>query len=176
MGSLPTIPWCPHQLARAGSGGGRPAQLTESRVPRALPNHFSEQRAGIHMMVTFGKPHVKAEYTWWNYTPTTILNPWWLLTIIAKKPNYFSKPIMLRKQWVWHRVCVCKPQRAYGAGQDRGRKGRGNDQTTLVRAHPKPKHAGKFNNNWTITSWILPYRSEIQRRFISRFYFFPNRT
>lgn len=33
----------------------------------ALPNHFPEKRAGIRMKVTSGKPHLKVEYTWWNY-------------------------------------------------------------------------------------------------------------
>lgn len=129
-GPLPTIPWCPHRLAKAGSGSRRPAQLIQPRVPRALPNHFSEKRAGIRKTVSSGKPHLKAEYTWWNYTPTTILNHWRLLTVMAKKPNY-----------VWENSecgteCVCKPQIAYGAGQDGAEK----DKDMIRQLWPKPIH------------------------------------
>lgn len=118
VGSLPTISGGPHQPARAGSGSGRPAWPTQSRVPWALPNHFPEKSDGIRMTVSSGKPHLEAEYTWWIYTPTTISNHWWLQTIIAKKPNYVSKTITLRKQCSIESVWSMS-QRAYSTGQDR---------------------------------------------------------
>lgn len=71
------------------------------RVQPGYPQHCqitSQERAGIQTTVSPGKQRLKSEYTWRNYTSTTVLNHWRLLTITAKKPNNVSKTIMLRKQ------------------------------------------------------------------------------